>query len=85
MTAATPDPAGGRIERGPGGAPSGVFVDAAKALITRKLPPPTPVEQAAALTKALAIMASVGLTGAADMGVDPRHGRCTATSTAGTG
>ena len=70
ITAATPDPAGGRIERGPGGAPEGVFVDAAKELVARHLPPPTPAEADAALTKALAIMASVGLTGVADMGTD---------------
>ncbi len=70
VTAATADPAGGRIERGPGGAPSGVFVDGAKRLVESHLPEPTPAEAAAALDKALAIMASVGLTGAADMGVD---------------
>ncbi len=71
VTAATADPAGGRIERGPGGAPSGVFVDGAQRIVDRHLPQPTPAEAAAALTKALAIMASVGLTGAADMGIDP--------------
>lgn len=71
VTATTADPAGGRIERGTSGAPSGVFVDAAKDLVERRVPAPTPAEAAAALTKALAIMASVGLTGAADMGADP--------------
>ncbi|UAJ09733.1 amidohydrolase [Glacieibacterium megasporae] len=71
VTAATADPAGGRIERGPGGAPSGVFVDGAQQLVDKHLPQPTPAEATAALTKALAIMASVGLTGAADMGIDP--------------
>ncbi|MGI4877542.1 MAG: amidohydrolase [Janthinobacterium lividum] len=71
VTAATEDPAGGRIERGPGGAPSGVFVDAAKELVESHLPQPTQAESIAALDKALAIMASVGLTGAADMGIDP--------------
>jgi len=71
VTAATADPAGGRIERGPGGAPAGVFVDAAKGLIERQLPPPTPAEATAALDTALKLMASVGLTGVADMGIDP--------------
>jgi len=71
VIAATADPAGGRIERGPGGVPSGVFVDGAKDLIERHVPKPTSTEAAAALDKALAIMASIGLTGAADMGVDP--------------
>ncbi len=71
VTAATADPAGGRIERGAGGVPSGVFVDGAQQIVDRHLPQPTPAEAAAAVTKALAIMASVGLTGAADMGIDP--------------
>jgi predicted amidohydrolase YtcJ len=71
VSPATADPTGGRIERGPGRAPSGVFVDGAKDLVERHLPKPTPAESIAALNKALAIMASVGLTGAADMGVTP--------------
>ena len=70
VTAATPDPAGGRIEHTAAGAPAGVFVDAAKEIIARQLPPATPTESAAALTKALAIMAAVGVTGIADMGTD---------------
>jgi predicted amidohydrolase YtcJ len=41
VTAATKDPTGGRIERLPNGDPSGVFVDNAKALINRVVPPPT--------------------------------------------
>ncbi len=40
VTAATPDPAGGRIERGPGGTPAGVFVDAARTLVESHLPAP---------------------------------------------
>src|SRR5262252_5487484 len=39
VTAATKDPAGGRIERGAGGEPTGVFVDNAMALIDRVIPP----------------------------------------------
>lgn len=70
ITARTRDPAGGRIVRGAGGAPTGVMVDAAEALIERVIPPATPEEGEAALAKALSIMASVGLTGAHDMGVD---------------
>jgi predicted amidohydrolase YtcJ len=71
VSAATPDPAGGRIERGPGRAPSGVFVDGAKVLIERHIPASTPLEQEAALTKAFEIMASVGLTGVHDAGITP--------------
>ena len=69
VTAATPDPAGGRIERGPGRAPSGVFVDGAQALVRRRIPKPTATEEADALTKALHILASVGLTGIHDAGI----------------
>ena len=38
VTAQTKDPAGGRIERGPSGEPTGVFVDNAKSLIDRFIP-----------------------------------------------
>lgn len=71
VTAKTADPAGGRIERDAEGKPSGVLVDTAMALVAAKLPPPTEAESAAALEKALAILASVGLTGVHDAGIDP--------------
>ena len=67
---ASKDPNGGRIERDAGGNPTGVFVDGATALIDAKVPPPTPQQKAAALDTALAEMASVGLTGVGDAGID---------------
>src|SRR6185312_6495349 len=67
VTAATQAPAGGRIER-TGRAPSGVFVDAAKALIERAVPPPQPVTRDHALARAQEILLSYGITTAADMG-----------------
>ena len=67
---ASKDPNGGRIERDAGGNPAGVFVDGATALIDAKVPPPTPQQKAAALDTALAEMASVGLTGVGDAGID---------------
>jgi predicted amidohydrolase YtcJ len=70
VTAATPDPPGGRIERDASGKPSGVFVDAAKALIEQHIPPETPAEHDAEIAKALQIMASVGLTGVGDAGIN---------------
>lgn len=70
ITAATPDPAGGRIERDAGGNPNGVLVDGAMKLVTAVVPPLSAAENDAALKKALAIMASVGLTGAHDAGID---------------
>jgi predicted amidohydrolase YtcJ len=71
LSAATKDPAGGRMLRGAGGVPSGIAVDGAKELVARVIPPATPAEAEAALAKSLEIMASVGMTGVADMGTDP--------------
>ncbi|KRE90577.1 amidohydrolase [Frateuria sp. Soil773] len=70
ITRDTKDPAGGRIERDAAGNPTGVFVDGATALIYDKLPAPTAREMSAALDTALAEMASVGLTGVDDAGID---------------
>ncbi|MBB4631188.1 amidohydrolase [Sphingosinicella soli] len=70
ITAKTTDPAGGRIERDADGKPTGVLIDTAMALVEKKLPPPTVAENTAALETALRIMASVGLTGVRDAGID---------------
>lgn len=71
VTAQTPDPAGGRIERDASGAPTGVLVDSAQDLAAKVIPAPTAAEADAALAKALFVMASVGLTGTGDAGVTP--------------
>ena len=68
ITAKTPDPAGGRIERDAKGNPTGLFVDAAKALVERAAPPPLPRERDAAITKAQEILLADGVTATADMG-----------------
>ncbi|HEY2395308.1 MAG TPA: amidohydrolase [Rudaea sp.] len=68
----TKDPAGGRIERDGQGNPSGVLVDAAMDLVGKVVPAQSPQEAAAALDAALAAMASVGLTGVGDAGIDAR-------------
>jgi predicted amidohydrolase YtcJ len=70
ITKATPDPAGGRIERDADGNPNGVFVDGATELINAKLPAPSRQERIAALDTALAELASVGITGVSDAGID---------------
>ena len=67
VDAKTATPAGGRIEKA-NGAPSGVFVDAAKALVERAVPKPLPKERALALEKAQVALLSVGVTATADMG-----------------
>lgn len=70
ITRATPDPAGGRIERDADGNPAGVFVDGATGLVNASVPALTAQDKAAALDTALAEMASVGLTGVSDAGID---------------
>jgi len=60
-------PDGGRIEL-VGGKPSGIFVDAAEALVQRVVPPPLPRTRDEALQRAQEIMLANGLTAAADMG-----------------
>lgn len=66
----TPDPQGGRIERDAEGNPTGVLIDAAMDLVYKKIPPMSADQQRQALAKALAQMASVGLTGVHDAGID---------------
>lgn len=68
VSATTRDPAGGRILRLPGGAPSGVFIDNAQALIRRAIPPLTPAETERALLAAAAEANRWGLVGVHDAG-----------------
>jgi predicted amidohydrolase YtcJ len=69
VTAATADPAGGRIERLPGSRePGGVFVDNARALVEAKVPPPRAADRDLALHRAQDLLVHNGVTAAADMG-----------------
>ncbi len=68
ITARTASPAGGRIEKLANGQPSGVFVDAAMALIADKLPKPTARDRDFAFLKAQEALLSAGITATADMG-----------------
>ncbi|MBI4543284.1 MAG: amidohydrolase [Gemmatimonadetes bacterium] len=70
ITAATPDPEGGRIVRHPDGSPTGVLVDAAQELVRRVVPAPAREEVRAAVLAALAEANRWGLTGIHDAGVD---------------
>lgn len=58
----TPDPADGRIERGPGGDPTGMLQEGAVHLVGRLVPNPTAEEQLAALLRAQAVLHSHGVT-----------------------
>jgi len=68
----TPDPEGGRILRSPSGAPSGVFVDNAKELVLRAVPPLSREQTREAVLAAIAECNRWGLTGIDDPGEDPQ-------------
>ncbi|RST00523.1 amidohydrolase [Streptomyces sp. WAC07149] len=63
ITAATPDPADGRIEREPDGGPSGVLQEGATALVSRLVPAGTPADRLAGLLRAQELLHSLGITG----------------------
>jgi len=70
VTAATPDPAGGKILKGPDGAPYGMLIDHAEALVAGVIPPPSESLKREALEKAGALYASRGWTGLGNMSVE---------------
>ncbi|EGD57316.1 amidohydrolase [Novosphingobium nitrogenifigens DSM 19370] len=72
ITASTPTPEGGAIERLADGRPAGVLVDKAQGLVDKAVPPPTPRDDDLALTTAEADLARRGVTGIADMGTSTR-------------
>ena len=68
ITAATRDPAGGRIERFPNGEPTGVFVDNASSLVERVIPAPTKADIREATLAAIKESQKYGLVGVHDAG-----------------
>lgn len=64
----TKDPVGGRIERLPGGQPSGILVGTAMELLERRIPPPRPEDRDIAFLEAQQILLRQGITTVADMG-----------------
>lgn len=70
ITAASPDPPGGVIARGPGpgAAPTGLLSDAAMSAVAAAIPPPTVAQRRAALEAAQAHLLAVGITSVHDMG-----------------
>jgi predicted amidohydrolase YtcJ len=71
VTRDTPDPADGRIERLPDGAPSGALHEGAMGLVERLLPTPSAAQQREALLVAQAYLHSLGITGWQDAWVTP--------------
>jgi predicted amidohydrolase YtcJ len=72
LSAASVDPAGGRIIRDASGAPDGVLVDRAMDAVTRLIPPPTDADIEASLLRADAELQRLGLTTVHDAGIDER-------------
>lgn len=70
VTAATPDPDGGRIIRDAAGNPTGVFVDSAMDLISRVIPKSSPEQIKAAVLASANEIAANGLTEMHDAGID---------------
>lgn len=73
ITAATADPAGGRIERDPDGSPSGSLHEAATDLVERLIPPATQAQLEAGLIRAQAELHALGITAWQDAIVRPIH------------
>jgi hypothetical protein len=70
LGAQTPDPPGGRILRDEAGAPSGILVDAAEALVADRIPATSRAARKRRLAKGLRACAEAGLTSVHDAGVD---------------
>jgi predicted amidohydrolase YtcJ len=71
VTRATPDPAGGRIERDADGEPTGMFIDNAMRLIEPLVAAPSPAARREAYAKGAEVYAARGWTGLHNMSVDP--------------
>ena len=72
ITAETPDPPDGRIERDPDGTPTGTLHEGAADAVERLLPEPTDDDLAAGLRRGLAYLHALGITAWQDAIVDPR-------------
>ena len=71
ITAATPDPAGGKIWRDAAGNPTGLLDDAAQGLIDDVVPAPTAAENVASARAALDAMRRQGITSFLDAAASP--------------
>ncbi len=69
ITAATPDPPGGKILRDARGNPTGILIDRAQALVASKIPPPGKDALRRRLARAARECARLGLTTVHDAGV----------------
>jgi len=72
ITAQTPDPLGGRIERETSGTPSGILEDAAFEKVIAIIPKPTPAEDVKAAAAALNALRQQGVTTFLDAAATPQ-------------
>ena len=79
ITAATPDPPNGRIERDAAGTPSGTLREGAQRLVDKLLPEPTPEEHLDGLRRAITLLNGYGVTAVyeANAGSGPKGGSVT--------
>ena len=76
ITAATPDPPSGRIDRDAGGQPTGILEDSARAASAEdKIPAPTAADNETALAAALKSLAAAGVTAVGDQQPSTRRTR----------
>ena len=68
ISAATPDPPGGRVLRGADGAPTGVLIDAAVALVGQHIPAPGEADLERRVLRAARALAELGFTSFHDAG-----------------
>jgi predicted amidohydrolase YtcJ len=69
VNVATKDPQGGRVMRSASGAPAGVLLDNAQALVSTKIPEPSPEQIERRILHALTECARLGMTSVHDAGV----------------
>jgi predicted amidohydrolase YtcJ len=70
VTAATPDPDGGKVMRDSNGNPTGVFIDGAMQLVERAMPPISLEQRKARVLASAQAIAANGLTEMHDAGID---------------
>ena len=75
VTAETPDPRGGKIDRDASGAPTGSFADSAAIFVADKIPLPSVEEQAALTAAELKKMSAFGITSLMDAYVSPNEAK----------
>ncbi|MGA5064373.1 amidohydrolase [Streptomyces exfoliatus] len=75
ITADTPDPADGRIERETDGTPSGMLQEGASALVGHLVPRSSDAERLAGLHRAQSLLHSLGVTGWQDAMLGEFHGQ----------